>query len=181
MKILKGWRGQNHIYWGSLVKCMSDNWLTGPSVVIICSLYFKTGPDTVWSPSYTPICKYTQLCHVSCTGAFVVCHHVGCIRVTHRNKHTLAHRQPREAYNNRQVWYESEEGFAKLIHSASSTYPPVSSMFTHSGCCSSYSGFSISTSVCLSHSPHVWLPPSHVCLPLPPPFSIINSGPNVAK
>lgn len=46
------------------------------------------------------------------------------------------HSHTREVHNNRQLWYESEQDFTQLIHSASSTYPPVSPLFTHSVCCS---------------------------------------------
>lgn len=61
---------------------------------------------------------------------------------THTQTH-ITHTQTREEYNNRQVWYESEQDFTQLIHSASSTYPPISFLFTHSGCC--YSSSSVST------------------------------------
>lgn len=45
--------------------------------------------------------------------------------------HTHTHTEAREEYNNKRVWYESERGFTRIIHSASSTCPPVSSVFTH--------------------------------------------------
>lgn len=94
-----------------------------------------------------------KLCHDSFTQQLLSYVIMSAVLGSHTgiSAHTHTHTRAREEYSNKRVWYESEQDFNLLIHSASSTYPPISSLFTCSGCC--YSGFSICfCCVCLSHS-----------------------------